>query len=60
MGTKVIIIAAIFGMIASSGFAFAYEPSSRDGILKSGEVITIRKAATIRLVLPAPRVSTAG
>jgi hypothetical protein len=52
MGTKVMIIAAMLGMIASSGLAFAYAPQSRDGLSTTGLTLTIRKAKTIRLVQP--------
>ena len=52
MGTKILILAAMLVAIASSGQAFAREHQTHDGLLATAQVITIRKALTIRLSKP--------
>lgn len=60
MGTKILIIAAMLYAIASSGHAFAFEPTSRDGLTKSIEIIVVRKAKAIHLALPKTRMPNQG
>lgn len=52
MGLKIIVIAAMLTAIASSGHAFAREHQTHDGLSATAQIITIRKAKTIRLSLP--------
>ena len=49
MGLKILAIAAVLGLIATSGHAFAREHQTHDGLTATSIVIALRKAKSIKL-----------